>query len=713
MAAIWGSIVDAENSFVAWWDEELFNAWVRRALALSTPEQQRRVEGLSFAEQRAHVRELVTSVWCAYLALNLPAPADPAYVLAFLGAANTRGETTEGEPPLGGSWVAQFGPFMYQPNMRVDVSRCSISWEGVLSTESLDVGDLQAWSQRENGGNVVSFFGARTRTDWSQGAIFNNCELRPNALGSCEEWSAHVLPPAIWEFWLWSSVAQSLADRGGYKVLLDAREWTVARNLRVMRRYDVAGIGQAAADLLAEAEVRNAETAAGGTNKEVSTILLSAGAAAQLAPPVGTVIGAVLAGVGLVLRYFGGAVGVIEDAWGRRRPEYSPFMLTGGTGTEEVPSHLVPEPAGFTRAQRGFLRVLLPNGVASARVRVDRAEWRAAIWDGPALVGAHEVEVRADARVPQLRTLRVVPNTRAEWIVTEDELPRGADVQAGRDEWRDYVDPGSPGGASTSSTSETKETAEREGALVVEGFGQVSTDGGVTWVEAPVTVSVEGVRKLRFRVNGRVVTAAPSSLGGRVKLWELVSGDASTGGASSSSDASTGGASSSSDASTGDASTGGASSSSDASTGDGRGRLRVEAAPELGTTRATLWEPLGPQWVMVHEGAVPWVVERAPGAYRVTWDAAGGGAVDVSIAASTETSITLRPRSLVERAEGAVQDAASEAAGRLADRFGAAAGVVALGVTTAVASVVIGVGRVVWRWVRRPAPPRVEAAPRQ
>jgi len=100
------------------------------------------------------------------------------------------------------------------------------------------------------------------------------------------------------------------------------------------------------------------------------------GETALNAPPVGTIIGAVLIGLAEVLRAFGSAVGVWYDTWGRREPVLEIPRLSGTLSTTlpQAPTHAVAAPPAAPDVQ--ILEVTDPGSVTARQPGESLPAWR-------------------------------------------------------------------------------------------------------------------------------------------------------------------------------------------------------------------------------------------------------------------------------------------------------------------------------------------------
>lgn len=511
VTAVWERVVDSDSGFVAWRDPELFEAWKARAASLAR-EGFALDRGADFATQRGHVAALVEAVANAYRACDVPAPCDPGYFGPFLRAANPISTLFRyaGEPPWGGDWIDRPTAGLYQPvaTWETRVDRSGIGWDGVARVESL-TRDPDAFMRAGDNGRAFWILGPRSARDWSQGFVTSSCATRGGflALGDCESWGNTLLPPAVWEFWLFADIANALAERSAWQVQRDAWAWSVQKNLQVAARYNIAG---ARADItrILEAQARRtpeqieADTRAAARGQltfvDATTGLMALGG------PVGALMGAIVNGLTrLLVEVLPLASGYDVDVWGRTEPTFTVFRLSGTAAAP--PSHDVPEPAGFVRRPRGTVKVLLPANIPSARVTIDDGEGHPAYVERALPEGLHELKVSAEGYVSTARTVRVVAG--------REELWRPVLVRATDPAYRAPPPPPSPGLLVVPFVTLLEAVTAGDGAGGSGGSG--SSSGGsemATGTGAELNILVNGV-------DGAEVMLSPPAPGTAAGAW--------------------------------------------------------------------------------------------------------------------------------------------------------------------------------------------------
>lgn len=421
VTAEWERVVDSDTGFVAWRDPELFEAWKARAAELAARGVALDRAG-DFAAQRAAVAELVEAVANCYRACDVPAPCDPAYFGPFLRAANPVSTLFQyaGEPPWGGAWIDNGVAGLYEPKAtwETHVDRAHIGWNGATSLGALSR-DPDAFMRDHSDGRAFWILGSRPSRDWTQGFVTSACETRGGFLGAgdCEAWRNYLLPPAVWEFWLWSDIQAGLAQRSAWQVQRDAWAWSLAKNLQVAGRYNIAGARSDITRIL-EAQARrsreqiDADTRAAArgnlTAMDATTALMALGG------PVGALFGAVMNGlVRLLIEVLPLASGYDIDVWGRTEPTFTVFRLSGTAAAP--PTHDVPAPPGFARKPRGVVKVLLPANIPTARASVDGGESHPSYLERSLPEGLHQLTATAEGYIPTARTVRVVAGREELW----------------------------------------------------------------------------------------------------------------------------------------------------------------------------------------------------------------------------------------------------------------------------------------------------------
>lgn len=417
----WERVVDSDTGFVAWRDPELFDAWKARAAELAA-------QGVAldrtgdFAAQRARVVELVEAIANVYRACDVPAPCDPAYFGPFLRAANPVSTLFQyaGEPGWGGSWINGPSAGLFQPvaTWRTAVDRAFIGWDGVPVVAALSR-DPDAFMGAGPNGRAFWILGPRAARDWTQGYVTSSCETRGGFLGAgdCEAWANTLLPPAVWEWWMWSDIQAALSTRSAWEVQRDAWAWSIAKNLQVAGRYNIAGARADITRILEERARRSPEQIEADTRSAARSGLSYLDATTglmALGGPVGALFGAIANGLTrLLVEFLPMASGYDVDVWNRVEPTFTVFRLSGTAAAP--PTHDVAAPSGFARKPRGVVKVLLPSGIPSARASVDSGEWQPSYLERSLPEGLHYLRAEAEGYVPTARTVRVVAGREELW----------------------------------------------------------------------------------------------------------------------------------------------------------------------------------------------------------------------------------------------------------------------------------------------------------
>lgn len=505
VAAQWRQVVDVESRAVSWVDDGLYLAWSERAVALSSVEVSRRLVGLSSEDvsrvQRAAVRELVEAVAWVYRACDTPPLSDPVFVREYLGAVNGGfgEERVPGDPTGSGSWVDELGASFYVPGYAIDVLRARLDDDANVTPGGLAL-DPGAWAP-DGDTRFVTVPGAprpngRERIPagveaWWSAKVNNRCARRSNVFADCDAWDATVLPAAEREFALWSRIASSLYQRGARRVQSEAREYALLRNLRVLRVWRGGGTNTLA--LIGEAERVEAEGERVNANLG-STLFQFASAAAALNP----VAGLVLAIPAAIASFAPPAFATQRDAFGRGWPSFQRWRISGGASATEPPSVPMEAPGGFRRAEVGTLRVVMPETLPGAAVRVDGGEWRPLLWSGEVTAGVHLVEARATDRVPWGVTLRVGAGESVVRLVDESSLPpvgSNADTTGGTGGASTGGGSGQGGGMANSTVAELfvdVSVGLRAEAVEVKVTPERAGLAGSDWTRPPLTLRWEG-----------------------------------------------------------------------------------------------------------------------------------------------------------------------------------------------------------------------------
>lgn len=356
----------ARMGAIGWADPHLAWGWINRAVALSTPGERARLDGLTYAEQTAATLELWRALGHAYRALDLPPASCPVYASAF--ARRTIGGDTRRWCEAG-TWFEEIRRNVYTGSDGAQCAtihgRLGFSGDGEVVTTYLNplvpVADYDHWDSR-----IIP----RPFYDWSAVSFHHECMTRRAV--SCERYTTHVFPPLRWYFDLAAEVARELRQRGVLRIVAGAYRYVLTKNLATASEIDGSGtsllqrmgltsgniqrvtseLGARDLDSVARAAESARNDALGSFDQYARGVTAVAGVLAVAVPGIGTVVGAVIGlAVGalrLLLTVIPLATAEDRDLWGRTRPVMERGAISGDV--EHPPTQEVPAPPGWVRA---------------------------------------------------------------------------------------------------------------------------------------------------------------------------------------------------------------------------------------------------------------------------------------------------------------------------------------------------------------------------
>lgn len=209
----------------------------------------------------------------------------------------------------------------------------------------------------------------------------------PGALHAAPDVYLRATVPLKWHWQHAAAAADAIAELGDIEQLVAVcRRYVAVKNLKAvaymhtLQEVDGREVVQVDVpeDLLlvaASDQLQNLRSVR-VAGVDLANVFSRVGQLALQAPPVGTIIGAILMGLAEVLRAFGSAVGVWYDVWGRREPVLEIPRLSGTLSTTlpQAPTHSVAAPPPPPDVE--ILEVTDPGSVTARQPGESLAAWR-------------------------------------------------------------------------------------------------------------------------------------------------------------------------------------------------------------------------------------------------------------------------------------------------------------------------------------------------